>query len=141
MMDEETRANEAIIPEHESSVRRMMADAHRRPYHPLRSLAEAQAVPDGVVIFEGDWGGQIYATCPASIVRCSKETLRDLLCDLDAVGWCELDGARVFYERHPSGTSVSGGMGGGRVTDDLWVHPRIKALGLSAPLRAALTNI
>jgi len=57
MMDEETRANEAIIPEHESSVRRMMADAHRHPYHPLRSLAEAQAVPDGVVIFEGDWGG------------------------------------------------------------------------------------
>ncbi len=67
----------------------MVADAHGRPYYPLRSLAEAQAAHDGMVIFEGDYGGQIYATCPASLVRCSEETLQGLLRDLDTVGWCQ----------------------------------------------------
>jgi len=42
-----------------------------------------------MVIFEGDYGGQIYATCPASLVRCSEETLQGLLRDLDTVGWCQ----------------------------------------------------
>ncbi len=30
------------IPEHESPLRRMMADAHGTPFHPLQTLEEAQ---------------------------------------------------------------------------------------------------
>ncbi len=44
------------IPEHESPVRRMMADAHGTPFQPLRTLDEARGYDDGVVILQGDWG-------------------------------------------------------------------------------------
>jgi len=110
------------LPEHESGVRRMVADATGRSYRAFKSLAEAQADPDGVVIFEGDDGGQIYLVCPARGVRCSEETLRTLLQDVDACGWKDPTAARVFFEALPIGATVPGGMGGGRVSEGVWVH-------------------
>lgn len=131
----------SILPDHESAVRRLVSDASGRPYRPLRSLGEARSYPDGVVIFEGDWGGQVYATCPASLARCTAATLDLLLRDFDAVGWCELAGARVFYERLPVGAGVAGGMGGGRIIQGLWVHDRIARLGLTAAIWDILTGV
>jgi hypothetical protein len=97
MSDQQSPRQIPVIPDHESAVRRAIADAHNRPYLPLHSLQEAQSYPDGAVIFEGDWGGQIYATCPAALVRCSEAVLDLLLRDFDALGWCDMQGARIFY--------------------------------------------
>jgi hypothetical protein len=114
-----------VLPDHESGVRRMIADAAGRPYRAFRTLAEARADPDGIVVFEGDYGGQIYAVCPAGAVRCSEDDLRVLLRDLDSFEWDDAGGARVFFEALPMGSIVPGGMGGGRVEEGLWVHPRL----------------
>jgi hypothetical protein len=93
----------------------------------LRSLAEAQATSDGVVVFEGDYGGQIYLTCPASMVRCDESSLQTLLTDIDTLAFRDPPSARIYYERHAVSTGIWGGMGGGIVTGSLWVHPRLEA--------------
>ena len=111
---------------HESGVRRIVADASGSPYRAMRSLAEAQADPEGVVILEGDYGGQIYAVCPARLVRCDEEALRRLLQDIDGLAWRDPDGAGVYFESLPVGSGVWGGMGGGRVVDGVWVHPKLR---------------
>lgn len=113
------------IPEHESPVRRMMADAHGTPFHPLRTLDEARQHDDGVAILQGDWGGQIYAVIPARMIRCTPDTMHKLLLDLDTEAWScnENEGASIYYERKPAGAGVAGGMGGGASTGELWVHP------------------
>lgn len=61
------------------------------PFVPLPSLADARDVPDGVVILEGDYGGQIYVVAPAARVACSEGALQLLLRDLDDIAWpcCE----------------------------------------------------
>ncbi len=107
---------------------RMVADATGRSYQALRSLADAQAVPDGIVVLEGDYGGQIYVVAPAGEVRCSEEVLGQLLADVDGGAWDDAEGARVYYERHSPGAGISGGMGGGAVTGAIWVHPELSAL-------------
>ena len=87
------------------TVDHVLAEALGEEYRPLRSLAEAQQVPDGRVIMEGDWGGQVYLTFPASMVRCSQEALHRLLLDIDARCWgCNRgEGAGVYFERKPVG--------------------------------------
>jgi hypothetical protein len=104
----------------------MVADATGRPYQAFRTLAEAQADPDGVVVFEGDDGGQVYLVCPARAVHCSEEALRFLLKEIDSRQWNDPSAARIYFERLPVGSPVPGGMGGGRVTDGLWLHPRLR---------------
>ncbi len=118
------------IPKHESPLRRMMADAHGTPFHPLRTLDDAREHDDGVAILEGDWGGQIYAVIPARMIRCSADTLKRLLLDLDSEAWScnENEGASIYYERKPAGMGVAGGMGGGASTGELWVHPEFEAI-------------
>jgi len=108
----------------------MMADAQSSPYQALRSLDEAQAFPDAVVILEGDYGDQVYVTCPVQRVRCSEAELDQLLRDLDALEWDDPQGASVFYERVPTGAGVAGGMGGGEVAEGVWVHDRLARVGL-----------
>lgn len=112
------------IPEHESPVRRMMADAHGTSFQPLRTLDDARRHDDGVAILQGDWGGQIYAVIPASMIKCRPEVLHQLLLDLDSEAWScnENEGASIYYERKPAGAGVGGGMGGGASTGGLWIH-------------------
>jgi hypothetical protein len=109
----------------------MMADASGGPYQALHSLAEAQSGPDGAVVLEGDYGGQIYLVAPARKVSCSEEALGQLLADIDAGEWADPEGARVYYERHTLGSGIAGGMGGGIVAADVWVHPKLAARRLS----------
>ena len=130
-----------VIPEHESALRRMVADGHGMPYQAFRSLSEAQLAADSAVVLEGDWGGTIYATCPARLIRCDEGTLGQLLHDLDAVIWPgQPDGAGVYYERLPVGSPVPGGMGGGMVIDGVWVHDKVEGLGIAHEIRDVITG-
>ncbi len=106
----------------------------------LRSLDEAQSYLDGAVVLEGDDGGQVYVVCPASMVQCSGLILEQLLRDLDAISWPGNypNMARVFFERHRVGEGISGGMGGGLVTNDLWLHPEFVKAGLEPAARAVI---
>jgi hypothetical protein len=119
-----------------------MAEAHGEDFRPLRSLDEAKRCEDGVVILEGDYGGQVYLTCPARLVCCPPETLYQLLLDIDSKCWeCNSgDGAGIYFERKPAGSGVWGGMGGGRVHAGLWLHPGVEALGLRPQIEAILAG-
>ena len=133
---EKSITNIEQLPEHESGIRRLISDAHDIPYYPVYSLAEAKSFSDGVVILEGDDGGQIYIVCPAFLVECSVEVLESLLRDLDSVSWPgnDLNSARVFYECLPLGAPVFGGMGGAAVEEDIWIHQSLVDSGLEGPI-------
>ena len=115
------------LPKHESGVRSLVASSHDDEYVAFRSLVEAQAASDGVVVFEGDYGGQIYAVARAQFVRCTEAQLLQLLSELDGMSWADPDGASVFFESLPVGAIVAGGMGGGVVAPEVWVHERLRS--------------
>ena len=119
-----------VIPDHESALRRMVADAHGGRYEAIKSLDEAKATPDAAVVMEGDYGGSIYLTCPAQLVQCDEPTLRQLLHDLDKHDWDDPEGVGLHYEVVPIGSGVAGGTGGGVVTDAVWLHPNLETKGL-----------
>ena len=129
-----------VIPEHESAVRRMVADARGESYEALRSLADANASEGSTAVMEGDYGGSIYLTCPASLVRCDEATLRQLLLDLDEHDWNDPEGVGLYYERAPIGTGIAGGSGGGVVTAGIWLHPELEAKGLRAAVEAVIAG-
>ena len=128
------------IPDHERPLGRIFADVHGAPFQPLRSLEEAKGASDGVVILQGDDGGQIYLVCHASQVRCSEDALRVLLRELDEIAWPgNYENSRdVFFERMALGTGVAGGMGGGRVTSEPWIHGEFIQRNLRDPILAVL---
>jgi hypothetical protein len=126
------------IPEHERPVARLVADSHGESYAAFRSLAEAKEADFAAVVMQGDEGGSIYLTCPAHIVECDEQTLRRLLLDLDARDWKEPESAGLFYEHVPVGSGIPGGAGGGVVTDGIWLHPNLEALGVRKAVEAVL---
>lgn len=117
-----------IIPEHCSPVRFMVSQAIGAPYKPVMNFTEAKNIDNAVVIMEGDWGGQIYLTCPMNLVKCDEETLKKLLNYLDNIAWdCnEGEGKGIYYEVKQPMEGVSGGMGGGVVLNELWLHDEFK---------------
>ncbi len=119
-----------MIPEHESPVRSILSQAKNTPFYPLKSFEDAKSYKDGVAVFEGDYGGQIYLTCPVSEIICDEPTLRQLLIDIDTHCFNYPDSAQIYYERIAQGSGIWGGSGGGIVTSDLWVHPELEKLGL-----------
>ncbi len=131
------------LPDDERPLGRFMADAHGIAFHPLASLAEAKAAEDGVVILQGDDGGQVYVVCPASLVVCAESALEQLLVDLDELAWPgnDADMRRVYYERLATGSGVSGGMGGGRVTTEPWVHGDFIGRGLGPAIAEVLRGV
>ena len=122
-----------------SPLRSLMAEAATSPYVSYPSLVEAQADPDGVMIMEGDDGGTIYVVCPARLVRCSQQSLERLLQDIDALVWREPDMARIVFERARVGQRIAGGLGGGIVTDQIWVHEELDRVATS--IRAVITEV
>ncbi|MBI3549770.1 MAG: hypothetical protein HY078_12085 [Elusimicrobia bacterium] len=123
------------LPDHESGLRRLMSDAGGKPYEAVETLEQAKAHPDGIVVFEGDGGGQIYAVAQVGCVNCSGSALQALLIDIDAHGWNDPTSARISFERGAVGETVSGGMGGGLVAKGIWVHPELESL------KAAITEV
>lgn len=109
----------------ESPLRSMIAGSNGEDHVFHRSLESAQSDANGVVIFEGDDGGQIYATVRAAFVRCDEAQLARLLAELDSLHWSAPDMASISYESAPVGTLIAGGMGGGMVTSEVWVHPEL----------------
>ena len=121
---EATVAELEVIPDHESAVRRLVADAHGGGYKAIESLDEAKATPGAAIVMEGDYGGCIYLTCPARLVHCHERTLRQLLDDLDEHDWSDPEGVGLYYEVAPVGSGVAGGTGGGVVSDGVLAPPR-----------------
>jgi len=127
------------LPEHQSAVRALMTGTSRN-YCPLTSLEAAKSYDDGVVILEGDDGGQIYVVCPAQIVNCSEHDLEGLLRRLDEIAWPgnPPNSANIFYERLPINSIVAGGQGGGLVTEGIWIHEDLRRQGLEAEIRSTI---
>jgi hypothetical protein len=119
------------------SIRSFMAEAQGELFRSYRNLEEATA-EGGTVILEGDDGGTIYLTCPASIVKCGEEGLRSLLSYLDSLKWADPEMAHIWYEKHATGSRLAGGMGGGIVTEDVWIHPKLAEQGIAEKVSAFL---
>lgn len=118
--------NSLVISDHESGVRKIIANSLGKKYHSFKSLDEAKAFPNSVAIFEGDYGGQIYLTIMVKNILCSEDTLKSLLLEIDSLEWMEPESAFIFYEEGFIGQGIVGGMGGGKVVDGLWVHERLR---------------
>jgi hypothetical protein len=116
----------------------MMAEASGGDYIALETFEAARNRPDSILIFEGDDGGTIYLTVPMYNVACSEGGLKQLLSDIDAMCWADIRMARMVYEVLPIGGTVAGGMGGGRVVDGLWLHPKVAKLGVRQDIEQVL---
>jgi hypothetical protein len=92
------RDEDSVTPEHESQLRRILADAAGEPYSALQSLEEAKRAA-AVVVMEGDYGGSIYLTCPARVVQCDEPTLRQLALDIDERDWSDPEGVGCSTNR------------------------------------------
>ena len=132
------KSNDDIIPGHESPVRRIFADSHGEEYHSIKTFNEAKEIPNAYVIFEGDYGGQIYLTCPVSIIKCNEKKLKQLLVDIDTWCWAYEDSTGLFYEPHKENEGIAGGMGGGMTLSNIWFHPELIELGLDSQIKQVL---
>lgn len=106
----------------------------------IRSLEEAHARTDTWVVVEADWGGQILLTIPAALVKCPEDTLRQLVEKLAWITWGEPEGAAFYFETHKVGYGRAGGMGGGAIRDELWVHPELRPRRLRKRVRTILSG-
>jgi hypothetical protein len=132
----------AVVPERTSTLRGCLEGFTGALYAPVRTLAEAKATDDGVVVLEAEWGGQILVVARAAMVACDETALCRLLLDLDELT-CpedELEGTALCFERAPVGTGIAGGMGGGRVSEDVWVHAELVQAGLEPGVRAVIAG-
>jgi hypothetical protein len=123
--------------------RRMFNESRGAGYEALGSLEDARAHPDGALVLEGDYGGQIYLTCPASVVECSESTLAALLRELDRIAWPtnDNDGIAMHFEVAPVGAGIAGGIGGGIVTESVWVHDEFHRLQLAEEIRDVVLGL
>jgi hypothetical protein len=140
---EEKQNKSKEIPEHHSPLRHILAKALGRAYQPMHNLAEAKSVDGAHLIMEGDWGGQIYLVCPVKLVKCAEEELWQLLSELDKIIWkCnDGDGTGIYYEQRKPGEGIPGGMGGGLVSEELWIHPELVSKGLDGLIRKVITGV
>lgn len=79
------------------------------------------------LVFEGDWGGQIYLTVPRKLIGKNSQ-VKFLLRLLDRSAWGDNGGGSSMYYYRPADDKqfafmgVCGGMGGGMLTDEVWIH-------------------
>ncbi|MFA7337451.1 MAG: hypothetical protein WC028_11750 [Candidatus Obscuribacterales bacterium] len=59
----------------DESLLRFSASAGDPLYEAVQSLEEAQRQQGFSLIMEGDYGGQIYLTCPVGLLACDHKTL------------------------------------------------------------------
>jgi hypothetical protein len=116
------------IPPNVSPLRFMMAEAAGVAHARFETLDAAKQASNAVAVMEGDYGGQIYFTCPVRHIRCTSEALKQLLDDLDGCQWDDPDGAGLYYELGTPGSGVAGGMGDGAIIDGVWLHKRLEHL-------------
>ncbi len=126
------------LPAHCSAVRLLTAKGEGTPYKAFVSLDDARLHPDAAAIMEGDYGGQIYFTCPVRRVLCSETVLQRLLEGLNSLAWG--DGEGLYYEVLPIMSGVWGGMGGGAVIDGVWIHDEFELAGLRDEVEAVVAG-
>lgn len=118
---------EKSILRHESPIRRVIAEKNNEEYRSVKSLEEARK-NNALLIMEGDYGGQIYLSCPVKLIKCDGKTIQSLLMKLDKLAWNDPDGAKVYYEIMRTDSIISGGMDGGVAKKGLWIHPQFSKL-------------
>ncbi len=118
------------LSKYASSVRTFLAERDGVEYKSCASLAEARTLADYSLIFEGDYGGRIFATCPTEWIKCDESTIHQLLADLDNIHWNDPDGCHVFFEYAPVGTRIGGGDGGGKIVNGVWCHEELIAINM-----------
>jgi hypothetical protein len=124
----------------DSPLREMMNESGKCTYKPLPSLEAAQRDKNGIAVFEGDDGGEVYIVCAARLIHCSEDVLATLLQEIDEIEWPGNDPCmrRVYFESRETGLGIPGGMGGGIVTGETWIHPRLVKQGLGESIKAVL---
>lgn len=125
----------------DDSLPRFSASEDDPHYEAVQSLEEAQRQQGFALIMEGDYGGQIYLTCPVSLLCCDQKALQQLLEDIDAIQWKEPFGRGLFFEKIPLGASVRGGMGGASICSDLWIHKELYAIGMEEAVKAVVSGV
>ena len=50
--------------------------------------------------------------------------------------WADPGMAHIWYEKHTAGSRLAGGMGGGILTDYVWIHPKLAELGITEKVNA-----
>lgn len=123
--------------EKDSIVRSMFNFAHGIPYVSIKSIKKARK-KNAYVIMEGDWGGQIYLTCPLKYIKCNEKKLKEILQYLDNICWCCSEGVNFYYEIIKDRKGIAGGMGGGAIIDGLWLHPNIEEKNLRKEIEEML---
>jgi hypothetical protein len=74
------------------------------------------------LVLSGDYGGQIYLTVPWKLVG-PKGKIASLLERMDRCRWCNERGTYIqIYSAKGKEKGIPGGMGGGELTDGLWLH-------------------
>lgn len=124
----------------ESIMRKLYNINNDISYKSITNFEQAKKEKKAVVIFEGDYGGIIYLTCPIQLVKCNEETLYYLLKKIDSFYWKDIDGANIFYEIIEDGEHVAGGVNGGQVLEKLWIHPKVLDLGLGTEIEKLIFN-
>lgn len=112
------------IPNHESGVRKIIAENNGTNYKAFNNFNEAKNSSKSYMIMEGDYGGQIYLSIPVKLIKCDYKDLEKLLEKIDL--WRESDGSKIYFEEFEIGQGVPGGMGGGLATDKLWLHKKLE---------------
>jgi hypothetical protein len=124
-------------------MRSMVANAHGEEYRHFESLSDARKSAKGIVVLEGDYGGQIYVVARVSDIGCTEEDLRQLLADIDAQQWRDPEGQQLCFEEADIGQGIPGGVGGGLVCEKPWIHPELHFLepSIQAVLNAKAKRI
>jgi hypothetical protein len=116
----------------------MLDAAEGRPHRSLNSFAEAQRHKDAALIMEGDFGGQIYLTCPVAHVKCDESSLRLLFDDIVALS--PFEGTGLYFAVAPPSTAIAGGMGGGIVLGGPWIHAEFVDAGIASGIRDVISG-
>lgn len=114
---------EAISSIADSTVRRVQLRRTKElAFQHLGSLGATRSHHDGFVIMSGDWGGQIYAVIPVSMIKCSEERLWHLLTIFDDTAGLNPDGKELMFGRMESGHYFYEEKQEGWMGQDIWLH-------------------
>jgi len=113
---------------HDDPMKKIVATSHSKEYKSLKNLDQAKKTKNAYVVMQGDDGGQIYLVCPVIKVACGEADLRLLLETIDNAAWKDMSMAGLYYEIYQPNSKVTGGLGGGSATNDLWIHPNLEKM-------------
>ena len=106
---------------------------------PNITLEEAKKHKNVYVIFEGYCGEIIYLTCPVNKVKCNDKELQELLKYIEENYWNDITYSRVYFEIvEDNQKNIDGGMGGGKLKDELWIHPEISWNGIPEKIKETI---